>query len=61
MYLVAGALVVLSVLFYAAGSHQIGSLGAEMCQYGGTFCDSPHYVLVGAGLAAVWAKFVSMR
>jgi hypothetical protein len=32
-----------------------------MCQYGGTFCDSPHYVLVGAGLAAVWAKFVSMR
>ena len=61
MYLVAGGLVVLSVLFYAAGSHEIGSFGAEMCQYGGTFCDSPHYVLVGAGLAAVWAKFVSIR
>jgi hypothetical protein len=60
MWLVAGVLVVLSGLFYAAGSHQIGSLGVEMCQYGGTFCDSPHYVLVGAGLAAVWAKFVSI-
>ena len=60
MYFVAGALAVLSGLFYLAGNHEIGSLGATMCQYGGTFCDSPHYVLVGAILAGVWAKFVSI-
>jgi hypothetical protein len=61
MYFVAGALAVLSVLFYAASQHEIGSVGVTMCQYGGTFCDSPHYVLVGAILAGVWAKFVSIR
>jgi hypothetical protein len=61
MYFVAAVLVVLSGLFYAAGKHEIGWLGAEMCRYGGTFCDNPHYVLVGAGLAAVWAAFVSIR
>ena len=33
MYLVAGVLVVLSVLFYAAGSHQIGSLGADHFEF----------------------------
>jgi hypothetical protein len=61
MYFVAGALAVLSGLFYAAGNHEIGSLGVTMCQYGGTFCDSPHYVLVGAILAGLWATFVSIR
>ena len=61
MYVVAGILVVLSGLFYAAGHHEIGSLGVEMCRYGGVFCDSPHYVLTGAGLAAVWGTFVSMK
>jgi hypothetical protein len=61
MYFVAAALAVLSVLFYAAGKHEIGDLGATMCQYGSTFCESPHYVLVGAILAGVWAKFVSVR
>jgi hypothetical protein len=61
MYYVAAALLALSGLFYAAGNHEIGSLGAGMCEYGGVFCDSPHYVLVGAGLAAVWGAFVSMR
>jgi hypothetical protein len=61
MYFVAGALAVLSGLFYAAGNHEIGSLGVTMCQYGGTFCDSPHYVLVGAVLAGLWATFVSIR
>ena len=35
MYFVAAVLAVLSGLFYAAGHHQIGSLGATMCQYGG--------------------------
>jgi hypothetical protein len=54
-------LFVLSGLFYAAGHHEIGSLGVEMCRYGGVFCDSPHYVLTGAGLAAVWGTFVSMK
>jgi hypothetical protein len=61
MYFVAGALAVLSGLFYAAGKHEIGSLGVTMCQYGGAFCDSPHYVLVGAILAGLWATFVSIR
>jgi hypothetical protein len=61
MWWVAGILAVLSGLFYAAGNHEIGSLGVEMCRYGSTFCQSPYYVLTGAGLAAVWAMFVSIK
>jgi hypothetical protein len=61
MYIVAGVLVVLSGLFYAAGHQEIGSLGVEMCRYGDTFCDKPHYVLTAAGLAAAWATFVNVR
>jgi hypothetical protein len=61
MFFVAGVLVVLAGVFYAAGQHQIGSLGVEMCRYGGVFCDNPIYVLVGAGLAAAWGAFVSIR
>jgi len=61
MYYVTAVLVVLAGLFYAAGHHEIGSLGVEMCRYGSTFCDNPFYVLVGAALAAVWATFVSIR
>jgi hypothetical protein len=58
---VAAILAVLSGLFYLAGQHEIGSLSSEVCQYGGTFCDNPAYVLAGAGLAAVWGMFVSVR
>jgi hypothetical protein len=61
MFFVAGVLVVLAGLFYAAGHHEIGSLGVEMCRHGDTLCDNPFYVLVGAGLAAVWGAFVSVR
>jgi hypothetical protein len=61
MYFVAGVLAVLSGLFYAASHHELGSLGVTMCTYGSTFCDSPFYVLTGAGLAAVWGAFVSIR
>jgi hypothetical protein len=61
MYFVAAVLAVLSGLFYAAGQHEIGSLGADMCRYGRTFCDSPIYVLAGAALAALWGAFVSVR
>ncbi|WP_407179128.1 hypothetical protein [Bradyrhizobium sp. STM 3562] len=61
MYFVAAALVVLSGLFYAAGNHEIGSLGADVCRYGGSFCDNPHYMLVAGGLAAAWGRFVSVR
>jgi hypothetical protein len=60
MYFVAGVLTVLAGLFYAAGHHEIGSLGVEMCRYGSTFCDYPVYVLVGAILAAIWGAFVSV-
>jgi len=61
MYFVAAGLVVLSGLFYAAGNHEIGSFSADVCRYGGTFCDNPHWVLAGAGLAAAWGAFVSIR
>ena len=61
MYFVAAVLLVLSGLFYAAGNHELGSFGADVCRYGGTFCDSPLYLLVAAGLAAVWGTFVSIR
>jgi hypothetical protein len=61
MYYVTAVLLVLAGLFYAAGHHEIGSLGVEMCRYGSTFCENPFYVLVGAALAAIWATFVSIR
>jgi hypothetical protein len=61
MYFVAGTLVVLSGLFYAADQHEIGTLGVEMCRYGSTFCDKPYYVLTGAILAGLWGAFVSIR
>ena len=51
----------LAAVFYAAGQHEIGSFGADVCQYGSTFCDNSVYVLTGAGLTAVWGKFVSIR
>jgi hypothetical protein len=60
MYFVAGFLAVLAALFYAAGHNEIGSVGVQMCRYGSTFCDHPIYVLVGAGLAAIWGAFVSV-
>ena len=61
MYFAAAALLVLSGVFYAAGHHELGSYSSDVCRYGYTFCDNPHYVMVGAGLAAVWAKCVSIR
>ena len=61
MYFVAAVLAVLSGLFYAAGHHEIGTLGVEMCRYGSMFCHSPIYVLTGAILAALWGGFVSVR
>jgi hypothetical protein len=61
MYFVAAVLVVLAGLFYAAGNNELGSWGSDMCRYGSTFCDNPVYVLVGAILAAVWGRFVSIR
>lgn len=61
MNFVAIVLAILSGLFYAAGNDQIGSFGAEVCNYGGTFCDRPEYILVAAGLAAAWGTFVSVR
>ena len=61
MYFAAVLLFVLSGLFYSAGQRELGSVGVEVCHDGGTFCDSPHYVLVGAILATLWASFVSIR
>ena len=61
MFFVAGVLAVLAGLFYAANNHEIGSLSVTMCTYGPMFCDHPVYLLAGAGLAAVWGAFVSVR
>jgi hypothetical protein len=61
MYNVAAALGVLFGLLYVSAHHQIGSIGDEVCRYGGMFCDDPHYVLSAAILAAVWGKLVSIR
>jgi hypothetical protein len=61
MYFVAAVLVVLSGVFYGASHHEIGSFSADVCRYGSVFCENPVYVLTGAGLAAVWGKFVSIR
>jgi hypothetical protein len=61
MYFVAAVLAVLAGLFYAAGNHELGSWSSDVCRYGSTFCDNPVYVLVGAILAAVWGRFVSIR
>lgn len=61
MFYVAGILAIVAGLFYAAGNHEIGSLGTEMCRYGDTFCNHPTYIAVAAGLAAVWGAFVSVR
>ena len=61
MYFVAVVLIILSAVFYAAGLHEMGSYSADVCRYGGTFFDNPAWVLTGAGLAAAWGKFVSIR
>lgn len=61
MYFVAGLLVVLSGLFYAADHGQLGKIGAQMCLYGDAFCQHPWYVLIGACIAAVWGTFVSIK
>ena len=61
MYFVAVVLLILSGIFYAAGHRELGAYSADVCRYGGRFCDNPTLVLVGAGLAAVWGKFVSIR
>ncbi|WP_024578021.1 MULTISPECIES: hypothetical protein [unclassified Afipia] len=61
MYFVAGILVALSGLFYAADHGQLGRFGKTMCNYSDTFCQHPVYVLVGAGIAAAWGAFVSIK
>jgi hypothetical protein len=61
MFFVAGVLAILAGLFYSAGQHELGSVGTQVCQYGRLFCDQPFYLLVGAGLSAVWGAFVSVR
>ena len=60
MYFVAAVLAVLAGLLYGAGNNEIGSYGPTICSYGGVFCDHPVWVLAGAILAAIWAKFVSI-
>jgi hypothetical protein len=61
MYYVAGALAIAAGVFCFAGLHELGASGLELCQYGGAFCDKPHYLPIAAGLAAAWGAFVSVR
>jgi hypothetical protein len=61
MYYVAALLLGLSGLFYSASRHELGQFGADVCSYGGTFCQSPVIVFAGAALAAAWGMFVSVR
>jgi len=61
MYFAAAVLTIMSGLFYAAGNHELGAIGSDVCRYGGSFCQSPHYVLVGAIVAGLWGAFVSVR
>jgi len=61
MNFAAVVLAALTGLFYAAGNHELGSFSADVCRYGGIFCDNPTYVFVGAVLAALWGAFVSVR
>ena len=61
MYFMAVVLMILSAVFYAAGDHEMGRYSADVCRYGSTFCENPAWVLAGAGLAAAWGKFVSIR
>ena len=51
----------LKLLLYAAGHRELGAYSADVCRYGGMFCESPYLLLVASGLAAVWGKFVSIR
>ncbi len=57
MFFVAAILAILSGLFYAAGHHEIGSLGVAMCQYGSPFCDNPLLVLCADALVRKPADF----
>ena len=40
---------------------KFGFIGSDVCRYGGSFCQNPHYVLVGAIVAGLWGAFVSVR
>ena len=61
MFYVAGALAITAGVFCSAGLHELGTSGAELCQYGPALCDKPLYLLVAASLAAAWGAFVSVR
>jgi len=61
MYYVAALLLGLSGLFYSASRHELGQFGADVCSYGGVFCQNPVAVFTGAALAAAWGMFVSVK
>jgi hypothetical protein len=61
MYFAAALLFILAGMFYAAGNHEMGNLGLNMCSYGGAFCENPIYVFVAALIAGLWGRLVSIR
>jgi hypothetical protein len=61
MYYIAASLLGLSGLFYSAGHRELGSFGADVCSYGGVFCDNPAVVFTAAALSAAWGMFVSIK
>jgi hypothetical protein len=58
MYFVAFILAVAAGAFYFAGAD--GLWADPLCRYGSTFCQHPSWLAVGATLALVWAKVVSV-
>jgi hypothetical protein len=58
MYFVAFVLAVAAGAFYFAGAD--GLWADPLCRYGSTFCQHPSWLAVGATLALVWAKVVSV-
>ncbi len=60
MFFITGLLFVLSGLFYAAGRGELGSALRPLCQYDGTFCVHPEWVLYAALICLVWTLFLKV-
>ncbi len=60
MFFVSVVLFILTGLFYAASRGEFGSELRPLCEYGGTFCVHPEWMLYAAGICLVWALFLKV-